>query len=71
MVMSDSEPDLTPLASVKAKLIFAERLIQTASQKLRDPSLSDSRRAELQKIVEDTREDMLRFRRQKDDLEKQ
>jgi hypothetical protein len=68
--MSDlpSEPHFTPRASVEAKLRLAARLIETASQRLRDPSLSTSRRAELQKTVEDTRKDMSRFQRQKEEL---
>ena len=68
--MSDSElePDFTPRASVEAKLRLADRLIETASQQLREPSLSASRRAELQKIVEDTRKDITRFQRQKEEL---
>ena len=67
--MSNPKPDFTPLASVQAKLKLSEQLIQSASQKLHDPNLSDSKRAELQKTIEEVRRDMVRFQRQKDDLD--
>jgi len=69
--MSDPEsgPEFTLLDSVRAKVKVAERLIETASQQLGDPDLSASKRTELQKIVEDTRVDLRRFRDQKHDLE--
>ena len=71
--MSDSEPepDPTALVSVKAKLKIAQRLIETASQQLLGPNVSASKRAELQKVLEDTREDMRRFQNQKRALKNQ
>jgi len=71
--MSDSERerDPTALVSVKAKLKIAQRLIETASQHLLGPNVSASKRAELQKVLEDTREDLRRFQNQKRDLENQ
>jgi hypothetical protein len=69
--MSDSGPEFTRLDSVKAKIKLSEQLLHTALQKLRDPDLSGSKRAELQGIVEDIRRDMPRFQKQKDDLERQ
>ena len=69
MSNSESGPDFTLRASVEAKLRVAGRLIETASQQLRDPSLSPSRRADLQRIVEDTRMDIRRFQKQKKELD--
>jgi hypothetical protein len=68
--MSDFVPDFTRLASVRAKLELSEQIIQAASQKLSAPDLSSSRRAELQRVIEDTRRDVVRWQKQKEDLER-
>lgn len=71
--MSDSAsgPEFTPRGSLEAKLKLAARLIETASQQLRDGNVSTARRAELQKIVDDTRKDLSRFQKQKEELDSQ
>jgi hypothetical protein len=71
MSMSDPEPSFTRLDSVKAKIELSEKILQGALQKLRDPELSNSKRAEVQRIIEDIRRDMARFQKQKDDLERE
>jgi hypothetical protein len=66
---SPSEPEFTARASVQAKIKLAERLIETASEQLRDLSQAAPRRAELEKLLEDMRRDLSRFEKQKEELD--
>jgi hypothetical protein len=69
--MSDPELSFTRLDSAKTKIELSEKILQGALQKLRDPDLSSSKRTEIQGIIEDIRQDIARFQKQKDDLEKE
>jgi hypothetical protein len=71
MSMSDPKPSFTRLDSVKTKIELSEKILQGALQKLRDPDLSSFKRTEIQGIIEDIRQDIARFQKQKDDLERE